>query len=529
MSRLPALLLASVLAAVLASGLSGCDKPQAPADQPAQERPATAAGALRVLASSELKDLEPALVQAGAAAGVRVQFSYAGTLEMVERIDGGEDFDALLPANGAYPSMALARKPVAREKLFYSRVVLGVKERKARELGWVATPPNWAQIAEAAGRGQLRHAMTNPANSNTGMSALFAVASAVAGKTEDLQAHEVDGKVLTAFMAGQKLTAGSSGWLSEAFVREAPRLDAMVNYEAVLLRLNAQLAPEDRLRPIEPRDGVISADYPLLLLQAARRAEFDQLVAAWKAPAFQRDTVAAAYLRPSVPGVALAPGLSTAAVAELAFPNRLEVVDAVLGGWQERWRRPSTSIFVLDVSGSMRGDRIEAMRAALKVLAGAEASSASARYARFQARERVQLITFNDQVAEPQLVNFADADLAAARAAVVAAADGLKAKGGTAIYEALGRAQALAAEEQRRDPGRFVSIVLLSDGENTSGTDFLGFRKALGRDSARVFPILFGEANPAEMTELAQLTGGRVFDGRRASLGTVFREIRGYQ
>ena len=46
---------------------------------------------------------------------------------------------------------------------------------------------------------------------------------------------------------------------------------------------------------------------------------------------------------------------------------------------------------------------------------------------------------------------------------------------------------------------------------------------------ARVFPILFGEASHTEMEALAQFTGGRVFDGRKAALAQVFKEIRGYQ
>jgi Ca-activated chloride channel family protein len=160
----------------------------------------------------------------------------------------------------------------------------------------------------------------------------------------------------------------------------------MVNYEAVLLRLNAKLPEAERLVLIEPKDGVITADHPLMLLAAERRGDYDKLVAAFKAPAFQGQAAAAAFLRPSAPGLPLPPGLSAAAVAELAFPNRLEVIDAVLASYQGSWRRPATSIFVLDVSGSMKGERLDAMRAALKVLAGAEASTASARYARFQSR-----------------------------------------------------------------------------------------------------------------------------------------------
>jgi Ca-activated chloride channel family protein len=45
----------------------------------------------------------------------------------------------------------------------------------------------------------------------------------------------------------------------------------------------------------------------------------------------------------------------------------------------------------------------------------------------------------------------------------------------------------------------------------------------------RIFPILFGEASNTEMATLAQLSGGRVFDGRRAALSLVFKDIRGYQ
>ena len=419
---------------------------------------------------------------------------------------------------------------MAREKLFYSRVALGVKAAKLKALGWDKKAPTWADIAKAAGAGQLRYAMTNPASSNSGMSAVFAVASAVAGKTEDLSATDVDAKVLTAFLSGQKLTAGSSGWLADAFVKAPADLDAMVNYESVILRANTRLASTDQLTLVYPQDGVISADHPLMLLAEARRSDYDKLVAAFKAQAFQREASATGFLRPAVQGVALAPGLSDGAAVELSFPNRLEVIDAVLGSYQGQWRRPATSIFVLDISGSMQGDRLENMRSALKVLAGAEASTASARYARFQSRERVVLISFSDKVDTPVQVNFSADALDAARQQVLAYADALQVRGGTGIFAALLQAEAIAKREQVQDPNRFVSIVLLTDGENTVGPDIAAFKRdTAGGISARVFPILFGEASNADMSALAEYSGGRVFDGRKAALALVFKEIRGYQ
>lgn len=516
--------------ALLAMGLlAGCEPQQAA--QATNGAPAAAPdAAFTILAGSELKDLEAPIVAAAKAAGVDVKLSYAGTLDIVERINAGEHFDAILPPNGAYPALALQAKPLARDKLFYSRIALGVKSAKAAQLGWNKRAPGWAEIAKASSTGQLRYGMTNATSSNTGMSALFAVASALAGKTEDLGAQDVDGKTLKAFLSGQKLTAGSSGWLAEAYIKDPSAIDAMVNYEAVILRANEKLPAADQLTLIYPRDGMISADYPLMLLDAGKREAYTQLVATLKAVPFQRDALSAAFLRPANPEVAAASALPTAAVAELGFPNRLEVIDAVLGTYQSQWRKPATSIFVLDLSGSMAGKRLASMREALKLLSGADANTASARYSAFQSRERVVLIPFATEVSAPVWVRFEGDRIDSARTELRMQADAMTANGGTAIYSALAAAEELARQEQLREPDRFVSIVLLTDGENNSGLKLHEFRERYAKGlPARIFPILFGEANASEMQQIAQLSGGREFDGRKLQLGQVFKEIRGYQ
>src|SRR5215813_6682057 len=73
---------------------------------------------LRILAGSELKELEGDIKEAARAEGLEVAVSYSGTLDMVDRINAGESFDAILPPNGAYPVLALVHKPLAKEKLF---------------------------------------------------------------------------------------------------------------------------------------------------------------------------------------------------------------------------------------------------------------------------------------------------------------------------------------------------------------------------------------------------------------------------
>ncbi len=73
----------------------------------------------------------------------------------------------------------------------------------------------------------------------------------------------------------------------------------------------------------------------------------------------------------------------------------------------------------------------------------------------------------------------------------------------------------------------------MTDGENNRGDDYATFAhnySALpASERIKVFPILFGEGSREELQRLADLTGGRLFDGTKDSLATVFKEIRGYQ
>ncbi len=522
-AHLPRWLGSGLLLVLLASCGNGRDAQDPPA--PARQ---TQAG-FSVLAGSELRDIEPQLLAAARKAGVEMTISYAGTLDIVDRLNAGERFDAILPPNGAYPSLALRTKPVAREKLFYSRVALGVKTSKARALGWDAKTPSWRDIAQTVKTGEFRYAMTNPTSSNTGMSALFAVAAAAAQKTEDLSVADVDVTVLRDFLSGQAVTAGSSGWLAEIFAKDPAAVDGIVNYEAVLLRLNQTLVAGDQLLLVYPTDGVITADYPLMLLDSGKREAWQNIVDAIKSVSFQRDVLQPAYLRPANPDAALATSLPSAAVVELSFPNQLDVIDTVLQAYQGEWRRPSTSIFVLDTSGSMRGNRMTAMRDALKVLSGADTTTLSGRFARFQNRERVVLIAFSSRVAPSRTVTFGKTTLAQAENEVREYADTLIADGGTAIYSALAEAEDVAAKERTADAQRNISIVLLTDGENNEGLGPATFRRRYGSTGVRIFPILFGEADAAELRALAELTGGRAFDARSTPLTTVFKEIRGYQ
>ncbi|OYY94538.1 MAG: hypothetical protein B7Y41_06820 [Hydrogenophilales bacterium 28-61-23] len=500
---------------------------------------------LTVLAGSELKDVEPLLPKLEAETGIRLKFEYSGTLDGVERLQAGEAFDAAWFSHAKYLMLdpTTHAKVKASEKIMLSPVVLGVKESKFKALGWDKNPDlTWKDIAQAAASGQFSYAMTNPTSSNTGFSALMGVAAAFAGKADALTEQDVAQLDLTGLFKGLKLTAGSSGWLAERYLAEADRLDGMINYESVLLGLNAgapNLAPlKDKLHLVYPRDGIVTADYPLLLLNDAKRAAYDKVVAWLKSPATQQALMNDTRRRPVNPTVVPAKGLfPDALLSELPFPNRIEVVNKLLFSYLNDQRRPAHAFFVLDISGSMEGERLQGLRAALTSLAGGD-TSLTGRFARFQNRERISLIPFSSGVEQDLLLA---ADMGKSEPEndktlnqIRSYAGQLGVRGGTALYDAVAEAYRQAALAMQADPQRYYTIVAMTDGESNTGMtleEFKRFHASLPPDvrQVRVFTVLFGDGDPAEMKTLAELTGGHMFDSRKTSLSRMFKSIRGYQ
>jgi Ca-activated chloride channel family protein len=196
-------------------------------------------------------------------------------------------------------------------------------------------------------------------------------------------------------------------------------------------------------------------------------------------------------------------------------------------------RSAAQTIFVLDTSGSMAGDRLAALQQALKNLAGADETTAGG-FAAFRSRERVTLIPFNYGPEQPIIIEVPDSDKTAALEQIRQEADNLFADGGTAIYDSLKEAYSVALAQQKERPDTFVSIVLMTDGENTDGasaSDFEQFYAGLGSKAISIptFVVLFGNANVDELTGIAKLTGGKAFDALNGDLAGAFQEIRGYQ
>ncbi|GAA2415267.1 substrate-binding domain-containing protein [Streptomyces pulveraceus] len=523
---------AALLALAVLAPLAACSGSDGgPSGGPGKDDGKPRPGTLRVLASSELADMKPLLEEARKATGITVRPTWTGTLDAVELLGSGK-------ADGAYDAVWLssddylrlhpdaARRITSETPLMTSPVALGVRPATVRRLGWKPGDVTWSQVHRAVAEGRLTYGMTDPDRSNSGFSALVSVASALSGAQSaltDADVRAASGK-LKEFFAGQRLTSGSSGWLATAYARRGT-VDALINYESVLLSLNRD--SHTGLTVIRPRDGVVTADYPLSALAAAAPDVKDAvraLTAYFRTPDVQRRLTRDTFRRPVVPSVRPAAPLAADARRELPFPGTRSVADGLLHSYENKLRRPSRTVYVLDTSGSMAGSRLSALKAALTGLTGD-----------FREREEVTLLPFGSSVKQVRTHTVDPADPGRGLAAIRADTAALTAGGETAIYSSLESAYERIGDGTE---STFTSIVLMTDGENTSGDTadgFASYYRALpaARRVTPVFPVVFGDSDRAELDRIAALTGGRLFDATKeqgpGSLDGAFEEIRGYQ
>ncbi|WP_017572086.1 substrate-binding domain-containing protein [Nocardiopsis halotolerans] len=505
---------------------------------------------LRVLAGSEIADLEPLLEEVEERTGVAVELEYTGTLDGMARIASGDregeggEYDAVWFASNRYLGLDEGGRSAVhvRTSIMVSPVVLGVRADRARELGWTdGAEVTWTDVHRAVAEEGFTYGMTNPGASNSGFSALIGVASAMADTGAALRSEDVEqvGPELAEFFSGQEMTAGSSGWLADAFVRRAERsrpVDGLINYESVILSLNASDSLNEPLTVVYPSDGVVTADYPLTLLSDPSEEALEGyglLVEDLTSTRTQQRIADQTWRRPVTAGAELSPPVPS--LVELPFPTSREVVDGLVGDYAASLRRPARTVYVLDVSGSMEGERLDELQAALGALTGASGGSLASSTQSFQEREEVTLLPFATEPASPLTFVVEAGVVDEVNAELSEAVAGLEAGGDTAAYDALVRAYELLEEGYAGpEDERLMSVVLMTDGEVNRGTTLDEFGVSLsGRPDAvetvPVFTVLFGESDVPEMTELAELTGGQVFDAREQDLEQVFREIRGYQ
>jgi Ca-activated chloride channel family protein len=506
---------------------------------------------LRVLASTELASMTPVLREAAAMTGVSVKFTHIGSIagvrEVIDGTAGRDKFDAVWFDSDYYLNLYPDgfAKLNGTTQIAATPVILAVRTSAARRLGWDHASVTWADIAKAAAAGEFTFGMADPGTSSSGLSALVSVATALAGKDAALQAPDVAHVLpeLTSLFHAQRLTAPTSGELTQAFLRDlkqpsrAP--DGIIDYESQLLALQAQAPRDDQITLVYPAGGTLEATYPLSILSSASPAAKDayqRLAAYLTSPQAQQEITRTAFLRPIAGSVPLPSVFAHHRAFALPFPRQPSTVTDLIDAYFGRLRVPGRSIYVLDTSASMQGTRLSYLEQALLALTGAS-SSLAGESSMFRDGEQVIFLPFNYGPQAATIFMIPAHNPAAVLSQIRGYITGLRAHGRTAIFDALIAAYKIMAAQDRTIPGRIGSIVLMTDGENDWGQSlgaFLAYYRSLppGSPAPPVYVIAFGQADLPELHQVAIATGGTLFDVVHEPLNdltAIVADVRGYQ
>lgn len=464
---------------------------------------------------------------------------YAGSLDIGLSLKPGADpgADAVWPAAGLWIDLFdTGRRVRDLKSIAQTPVVLGVRRSKAEELGWVDRPVAMADVLEAVRSGRLGFLMTSATQSNSGAAAYLAMLSAAVGRDDVVTEADLDDPRVRAEVAdllkGVVRSAGSSGWLAELYLAARDKgvvYDAMWNYEAVLKETNDGLAATggEPLYAIYPVDGVAIADSPLGFVDRGRGPEvaafFDELQAHLSSPEIQA-RIAETGRRLPFGGPTAQPEPAwnfdpTRLVTAIRTPDPAVIAKA-LTLYQETLRRPSLTALCLDYSGSMSGDGERDLEAGLDFLFSPD--TAADLLVQWTPKDRILLLPFNHGV----IARYEGSGEPAEQERLKAAIRSHQAEGGTDMY-ACGLA-ALEAMAPDLASGQYLpAIVLMTDGRSDGDRGAFWDRWRAAGGDVPVFGITFGNAERAQLDEIARDTDARVFDGAK-DLGEAFRATRGY-
>lgn len=496
---------------------------------------------LSIVSGSENRSLEPIVTAFCDDRGWSCPMTYSGSADIRLLLEEGDvAFDAVWPAHSRWVGLGDRDRQVRHlQSIMQSPVVFGVVRSEAVRLGLAGRPVTTRELVDLVRDGTFEFIMTSATQSNSGFAAYMAMLTALAGSPEVLTEPMLDDPDLRAdvedLLSGVSRTSGSSGWLNSLYLEGAPlrAYTAIVTYEALIIEANQTLEDQglEPLYAIYPADGTAMADSPLGFVarddNADKEAFFLELQAHLVSAPVQDELLAlgrrvgfGGVLEGADPDVFRVEwGIDTTSVIPaIRFPAT-ETIRSALTLYQEFLRKPSLLSMCLDVSGSMDGAGETQLKSAIEWLFDPEVSR------RYLLQPSDQDIFF--------ILPFSDVvqDVRIARGPGEAVhipdyVDGLQAEGGTDIYGCARR----ALEEMLATPAvesHAPAVILLTDGVSDGDRDaFLQFYRQQGRDIP-IYAITFGDADDAQLEEIAAETRARVFNGRR-DLTQAFRSARGY-
>ncbi len=428
---------------------------------------------------------------------------------------------------------------VSNKSLVLTPVVISMWRPMAEALGWPGTPIGWsdmlALINDPQGWGKYGHpewgrfswGHTDPEISTSALSTLLAEFYAASGKQRGLTADDVRSDTSQQFIRDLGKGIKHYGYNTLVFSDNMQKfgmsyISAFPMEEITLIDFNKNKNPAVPLVAIYPKEGTFWHDNPFIVMSSAPALE--QRAAAQLYDFLQSEEsqrLALGYgFRPANVAVPLADpvserfGVQPQGVQNILPVPPSDVIVTAKNTWAQN-RKRADIVLVVDVSGSMEGEKIEQTKAGLETF-----------LQRILPEDRVGLVAF----ANDARIVVPPAPLSENRIALSDAIQGLRAEGKTAMFDGLitGK-QALDALPPLEEE-RIKGIVLLSDGASNSGqATFDQTRLEFDETGISIFPVAYGEdADLAALEQIVDFSRTILVKGSAGDIGQIFDNLSRY-
>jgi Ca-activated chloride channel family protein len=378
--------------------------------------------------------------------------------------------------------------------------------------GWVLPKTVYDQLAEngtvSFDRLLVAVAYPNPYASSTALNLLYTLYLRAAGHQQsggqltvaELQTPQVN-SVFDQFQSQVLITTATTLDMQELFLRDQSKLQAFpLEYQNYLALRQVPGFENTEFVPFG-----IPHNNPLVGFE-------------WNTPQQQAalERFSAFALSPEMQALAAQQGfVETDYLKAGAFPPTPagDVLLAAQSNWKLRkdGGRTVYMALVIDTSGSMEGERMQAVQDGLRIAAG-----------QINPGNYVSIVTFDDgPIRRLPLAPFDQQQ----HQRFLATVDTLRADGATAMYDGVMVGLADLMGKQAADPtGRFY-LLLLTDGDVNRGFKFDAVRDIMAYSDVRFYPIAYGEVSQDELQAIASLRESTVQQGSPDNVQSLFKDL----
>lgn len=460
-----------------------------------------------------------------------VNIIYADNLEIVDKLNSGEKYDAIWASNSIWLDSLNGVSTSDSKSTSITPITFGIKKSKAEELGLIGRNVKMSDILDLIKNKKLTFSMANPITTNSGASSYLNILSTLAGNPDVLTSNHLKNEKLKedlkTFFSGLVRTSGDEDFLETSFINGD--YDAAFTYESSIININKELSRQGKeiLYAIYPVDGVSVSDSPLLyinnhndkkkeafiklqeyilsgegqeiLLNMGRRTWYGGTTDNAPKDVFNKDW-----------------GIDTTKyISPIKYPS-MDVIKEALLLYQTRLKKPVHVVFCLDYSGSMYGEGIHDLKEAMAYIFSEKANT---NMIQFTELDKIDVIAFGSSVNNPWSAKGNDTKK------LIDSINNYSLDGATSLFPATEAALNILKNESDEYN---KSIIVMTDGEGNVGTyrSLENTYQSIGKEIP-IYSITFGDASLDQLERMSNLSNGKVFDGRN-NLLEAFKTVRGY-